>query len=175
MAMRWPWTIVLLAGLCIAATSAAAADMPQDQTQFIAIVERFDHAYTQAGSDIVKSAARLQRAKAIWDAIRTPVVRNWTAMVFKVSSTQEAKGILKLALSTEVWVTTSSDTISDVGHNTLIDPKSPLFDQAVLLKKNQQVLALNCCTAANAWLAYITEGPAPRSAALFDTAVVTRQ
>ena len=37
-------------------------------------------------------------------------------------------------------VTTWNDSIADVGDHTLIDPKSPLFDQTVLLKKNQQVL-----------------------------------
>jgi hypothetical protein len=133
MTVRWTWIILLLAGLCEAA---AAGDMPQDQKQFIEIVERFDRAYAQAVSDIAKDATRLQRAKAICAATRTPVVQNWTGMVFKVSSNRE----LTLALSTQIWVTTWNDSISDIGDNTLIDPKSPLFDQAVLLKKNQQVL-----------------------------------
>lgn len=137
MTMRWTWIIVLLAGLC---ETAAAGDMPQDQKQFIEIVERFDRAYAQAGNDIAKIATRLQRAKAICAAIRTPGVQNWTGTVFKVSSNQEGKGFLELALSTDIWVTTWSDSMSDTGYNTLIDPKSPLFDQAVLLKKNQQVL-----------------------------------
>jgi hypothetical protein len=137
MVVRWPWVMLLLAGLCVAA---AAGDTPQDQKEFIQIVERFGRAYTQADTDVAKTAARLQRGKAICDAIRTPVVQNWTGTVFKVSSSREGKGILKLALSTDIWVTTSNDSISDIGRNTLIAPESPLFDQAVLLKKNQQVL-----------------------------------
>jgi hypothetical protein len=129
--------ILLLAGLCEAA---AAGDMPQDQKQFIEIVERFDRAYAQADRDIAKDATRLQRAKAICAAIRTPLVQNWTGTVFKVSSNREGKGVLELTLSTHMRVTTWNDTIADIGDNTLIDPKSPLFDQAILLKKNQQVL-----------------------------------
>jgi hypothetical protein len=39
--------------------------MPQDQKQFIEIVERFDRTYAQAESYIAKDATRLQRAKAI--------------------------------------------------------------------------------------------------------------
>jgi hypothetical protein len=137
MTVRWTWIIVLLTGLCVAA---AAGDMPQDQKQFIEIIERFHRAYTQADSDITKDAARLQRAKAICAAIRTPVVQNWTGTVLKVSSNREGKGVLELTLSTHMRVTTWNDSIADVGDHTLIDPKSPLFDQTVLLKKNQQVL-----------------------------------
>jgi hypothetical protein len=138
MTMRWRWIIVLLlAGLC---ERANAGDMPQDQKQFIGIVERFDRAYAQADNDMTKSATRLQRAKAICAAIRTPVVRNWTGTVFKVSSNREGKGVLELTLSTHMRVTTWNDSIADTGDNALIDPKSPLFDQTVLLKKNQQVL-----------------------------------
>ena len=137
MTVRWTWIILLLVGLCGAA---AAGDMPQEQKQFIEIVERFDRAYAQADSDIAKEATRLQRAKAICAAIRTSVVQNWTGTVFKVSSNREGKGVLELTLSTHMRVTTWNDSIADIGDNTLIDPKSPLFDQAVLLKKNQQVL-----------------------------------
>jgi hypothetical protein len=137
MTMRWTWMILLLAGLCEAA---AAGDMPQDQKQFVEIVERSDRAYAQADSDIAKDATRLQRAKAICAAIRTPLVQNWTGTVFKVSSNREGKGVLELTLSTHMRVTTWNDSIADIGDKTLIDPKSPLFDQAILLKKNQQVL-----------------------------------
>ncbi len=137
MTVRWTWITLLLMVLCKAAV---AGDMPQDQKQFIDIVERFDRSYAQADSDIAKDATRLQRAKAICAAIRTPVVHNWTGMVFKVSSNREGKGVLELMLSTHVRVTTWNDSIADIGDNTLINPKSPLFDQAVLLKKNQQVL-----------------------------------
>ena len=137
MTMRWTWMILLLAGLCQAA---AAGDMPQDQKQFVEIVERFDRAYAQADRDIARDATRLQRAKAICAAIRTPLVQNWTGTVFKVSSNREGKGVLELTLSTHMRVTTWNDSIADIGDKTLIDPKSPLFDQAILLKKNQQVL-----------------------------------
>jgi hypothetical protein len=137
MTMRWTWIILLLAGLCEVAT---AGDMPQDQKQFIDVVERFDRAYAQADNDITKSATRPQRAKAICAAIRTPVVRNWMGTVFRVASNREGKGVLELTLSTHTRVTTWNDSVADIGDNTLIDPKSPLFEQTVLLKKNQQVL-----------------------------------
>ncbi len=137
MTVRWTWITLLLVGLCEAAI---AGDMPQDQKQFIDIVERFDRAYAQADSDIAKDATRLQRAKAICAAIRTPTVHNWTGTVFKVLSNREGMGFLELTLSAHMRITTWNDSIADIGDNTLIDPKSPLFDQAVLLKKYQQVL-----------------------------------
>jgi len=135
--MRLTGITILLAGLCKAAV---AGDMPQDQKQFIDIIERFDRAYAQADSDIAKDATRLQRAKAICAAVRTPAVHNWTGTVFKVSSSREGKGVLELTLSAHMRITTWNESIADIGDNTLIDPKTPLFDQAVLLKKNQQVL-----------------------------------
>jgi hypothetical protein len=136
MTVRWTWIILLLAGFCEAA---AAGDMPQDQKQFIEIVERFHGAYTQGDIDTAKNV-RLQRAKAICTAIRTRVVQNWTGTVFKVSSNREGKGVLELMLSTHMRITTWNDSNADVGDHTLIDPKSPLFDQTVLLKKNQEML-----------------------------------
>jgi hypothetical protein len=137
MTARWTWIALLLIGLCKAAV---AGDMPQDQKQFIDIVEHFDRAYAQADSDVAKDATRLQRARAICAAVRTPAVHNWTGTVFKVSSNREGKGVLGLTLSAHMRITTWSESIADIGDNTLIDPKTPLFDQAVLLKKNQQVL-----------------------------------
>ena len=134
MTVRWTWITLLLAGL---SQTAAAGDMPQDQKQFIEIVEHFHGAYAQSDNDIAKDATRLQRAKAICAAVRTPLVHNWTGTVFKVSTNREGKGVLELTLSTYMRITTS---IADGGDNTLIDPKSPFFDQTVLLKKNQQVL-----------------------------------
>src|SRR6516164_2551774 len=136
MTIRRRGVIILLAGLC----QAAAAAEIQDQQQFIELVERFHGVYTRTDNDIAKDASRLQRAKAICAAVRTPLVHNWTGTVFKVSSNREGKGVLELTLSTHVRVTTWNDSIADVGDHTLIDPKSPLFDQTVLLKKNQQVL-----------------------------------
>ena len=132
MTVRWTWIILLLAGLCEAA---AAGDMPQDQKQFIEIVERFHDAYTQGDNDIAKDATRLQRAKAICAAIRTPVVQNWTGSVFKVSSNREGKGILELTLSTHMGITTWNDSIADVGDHTLIDPKSPCSTRRYFLKR----------------------------------------
>jgi hypothetical protein len=137
MTVRWTCITLLLAGLCEAVV---AGEMPQDQKQFIDIVELFDRAYAQADSDIAKDATRLQRAKAICATIRTPAVQNWTGTVFKVSSNREGKGVLELMLSTHMRITTWNDSIADVGDHTLINPKSPLFDQTVLLKKNQEVL-----------------------------------
>jgi hypothetical protein len=138
MTVRWTLVILLLTGLCEAAV---AGDMPQDQKQFIDIVERFGRAYTQADSDVAKNATRLQRAKAICAMIRTPVVQNWTGTVFKVSSNRDGgKGALEVTLSAHISVSTWNDSVADIGDNTLIDPKTPLFDQAVFLKKNQQVL-----------------------------------
>jgi hypothetical protein len=136
MTVRWTLIILLLTGLCEAAV---AGDMPQDQKQFIEIVEHFQSAYTQGDSGIAKDA-RLQRAKAICAAIRTPGVQNWTGTVFKVSSNRQGKGALEVTLSTHISVSTWNDSVADIGDNTLIDPKSPLLDQVVLLKKDQQVL-----------------------------------
>lgn len=51
MISRQIWIALLFAGLCEAAV---AGDMPQDQKQFLQIVERFDHAYVQAENDILR-------------------------------------------------------------------------------------------------------------------------
>jgi len=132
MTVRRTSIIILLAGLCEAA---AAGDMPQDQKQFIEIVEHFHNGYTQRDSDIAKNATRLQRAKAICAAARTHVVRKWTGTVFKVSTSREGKGVLELTLSTHMGITTWNDSIADVGDHTLIDPKSPCSTRRYFLKR----------------------------------------
>jgi hypothetical protein len=114
MTVRWTWITLLLAGL---SQTAAAGDMPQDQKQFIEIVEHFHGAYAQSDNNIAKDATRLQRAKAICAAVRTPLVHNWTGTVFKVSTNREGKGVLELTLSTYMRITTS---IADGGDNTAI-------------------------------------------------------
>ncbi len=66
--------------------------MPQDQKQFIDIVERFDRVYAQADSDIAKDATRLQRGKAICAAIRTPVVLTGRVWFPRFRQTEKAGG-----------------------------------------------------------------------------------
>ena len=134
---RQIWIILLLVGI---GEAAFAGEMSQEQRQFVDIVDRFDRAYAQAGSDKAKETTRLQRAKAICEAIRTSAVQHWSGTVFKISTRREGKASLELTLSTHVRVTTWNDPVADIGDNTLIDPKSALFDQVILLKKDQQVL-----------------------------------
>jgi len=118
---------------------AEPTDVPQDQKAFMDVIDRFVRAYAAAQNDMAKGATRPQRAKAICATLRSPVIRGWIGTVYKLSSNNEGRGVLELALSDHLWVKTWNNVISDTMDHTLIDPEDPIFAKTAALKEHQKV------------------------------------
>ena len=54
-------------------------------------------------------------------------VQDWVGTIYELSSNSEGKGVLSVQISDNVYIKTWNNKLSDIGHDTLIDPNSSLF------------------------------------------------
>jgi hypothetical protein len=59
--------------------------------------------------------------------------------IYSLSSNSDGLGVLMVAVAPGVYINTWNNAVSDVVHNTLIQPSSPLFAKASQLKEGQKV------------------------------------
>ncbi len=122
-----------------AASAPIALQLPPDQTAFINAAEAGKTAYKAAGNEMAKGATRPQRGRALCQAVHMPNVKGWRGQVETLSSNSDGKGILAVRISRDVVVKTWNNDLSDIGDNTLLNPASTVFAQAVALKAGQAV------------------------------------
>lgn len=123
-----------------AAVARVAAQVPSSQREFITVVEAGRSAYRAGANDMQKGASRPARAKAICSALGSSrVVSDWVGQVYKLSSNGDGKGVLSIKIAPEVTVATWNNSMSDIGHQTLIESDSVLFRTASALSQGQWV------------------------------------
>jgi hypothetical protein len=110
------------------------------ETLLIAAVERARAAYAAGANDMAKGAARPARAKEICAILKDNLyVINWPGKVEKLSSNSDGFGVLAIQIDNGMSIKTWNNALSDIQDETLIDPSSAIFQQAVLLKEGQKV------------------------------------
>jgi hypothetical protein len=117
----------------------AAIPLPDDQAAFVQIVQAAQKASGSAENDMQKGGVRANREKQLCSSLPALAVTEWIGDVYEVSSNSDGKGVLTLTVAAGVYVKTWNNDVSDVMHNTLIDPSSTVFGQASQLKEGQKV------------------------------------
>jgi hypothetical protein len=117
----------------------AAVPLPDDQAAFVQIVQTAQKTSGSAENDMQKGGVRANREKQLCASLPALAVIEWVGDVYEVSSNSDGKGVLTLTVAAGVYVKTWNNDVSDVMHNTLIDPSSALFGQASQLKEGQKV------------------------------------
>jgi len=108
------------------------------------IIDEFADRYRSAPNDMAKGLVRRDRALTLCKIVAPAngMVREWAGTVETLSATGDGRGVLAVRISQHVVLTTTnnslSETISDF--KSLIDPDSPLFQDAVKLALRQQVV-----------------------------------
>jgi len=114
--------------------------IPDQQQQFLSIVDDFAAKYKAAPNDMAKGGLRPQRAKAICDLMKNPKVTDWVGTVRELSSNSAGKGVLVVSMSKITNAGTWNNSLSDIGDKTLIEPGTPLHEAAIQLKKKQSIV-----------------------------------
>jgi hypothetical protein len=122
-----------------AAVTTANSAAPKIQKMFVASVTKARETYNAAPNDMAKGAARPARAKEICSELKSLSADNWTGLVSSQSSNGDGKGVLSIEIGPSIYLKTWNNSLSDTGANTLIEPESPLFARAVLLKVGSPV------------------------------------
>jgi hypothetical protein len=114
--------------------------MPTAEKSVIDAVEQARRDYASASNEMQEGAARPTRARAICAALPDRQARRWIGNVSEVSSNSEGRGVLYIKISSGVQVTTWNNALSDTGDNTLIEPSSSVYRQALSLTIGQGVI-----------------------------------
>ena len=112
---------------------------PQVQTDFVNFVINAQKEAKTADNDMQKGGVLAKRDKKICDILSSKRATDWTGTVKTVSSNNDGKGVLSIAIAKNVDITTWNNAFSDTFDKTLIEPGTSLFNAAASLKKNEQV------------------------------------
>ena len=113
--------------------------MPAAERAVIDAVEQARQDYASGANDMQKGASRPTRARSICAAIPDRRAAQWVGNVSEISSNGEGSGVLNIVVAPNVQVKTWNNALSDSFDNTLIDPSSDLYRQALTLKVGQAV------------------------------------
>ncbi|MFG1409473.1 hypothetical protein V5G24_00035 [Xanthobacter sp. VTT E-85241] len=126
--------------LAMAAEFPEFPTMPEQQKRFIAAIEAARDTYSKGANDMAKGAARPARAKEICSILKGSQPKAWVGVIYDLSTNGDGKGVMEVTIGPNVYVKTWNNSLSDISDKTLIDPSSPLFQSAVVLKEGQKVI-----------------------------------
>ncbi len=113
--------------------------LPPTQAAFLAAIDGTRKAFRKGENDLRKGAARMQRAKALCDALPSRVARDWLGVVTELTSNGAGKGAMTVRVGDDVTVATWHDWLSDTGHWTLMQAGTPVHDAAMGLAVGDKV------------------------------------
>jgi hypothetical protein len=114
---------------------------PPAEIRFIDIVRQGAASYAAGTNDMAKGAAKPARAAAFADLFASghTILIPWTGKIETLSTNGDGKGVLKVRIAQGITVSTTNNDFSDIGEETLIDPRSRVFQQAERLREGQLV------------------------------------
>lgn len=112
---------------------------PPDQIAVVQAVTNAQSASRDVDNDLQRGAVLRDRTNAICSTLSSKSVAGWTGVVETLDANGEGKGVVAIDIAEDVQVKTWNNAFSDIMDETLIDPSSPLFDQALSLSEGQVV------------------------------------
>jgi len=121
------------------AEKALAGFMPASEAAFIRTIINARRQYDAGQTEMAKGAARPARKMAICNVLAGVDVTDWVGKISTLSTNNDGRGVLAIAIDDKIWVTTYNNAVSDIGDHTLIDPNSTLYRRALNLQPGQIV------------------------------------
>ena len=110
------------------------------QQQFLFVIEKARRTYTAATNDLLKGAARVQRKNDICAVLKTRSLTGWIGTLTTLSSNSDGKGVVSVAIGENVALGTFNNAFSDLGTDTLLEPGSSVYQNAIQLTPGDQVV-----------------------------------
>lgn len=117
----------------------APVAMPEDERQFIRVVQESRAAFQRAPNEMAQGGTRAQRREEICKILVGSRISGWSGQIRKLGSNNDGKGVLELRLSDGLSLVTWNNDFSDLSDGTLIDPSSPLFQGLSHMKVGDNV------------------------------------
>ncbi|MCP9626660.1 hypothetical protein NML43_06130 [Rhodopseudomonas palustris] len=113
--------------------------LPNAELALISTVENARDAYAAGANDMAKGSARPARAKGLCSLMKSPVAKDWIGELATLSSNSDGWGVLAVKINSNIVLKTWNNAVSDAADKTLIDPNSPVFKKAAVLRTGQRV------------------------------------
>lgn len=114
-------------------------DYPEDQAEFIKIIEIAKSEIDAAETDLQKSVALRNRDKQLCAVMTGNKVVNWTGIIKNIGANGEGKAYVDIEIADRVRVQTWNNAFSDISDNTLIPTSSKFFNDLVAMAKGDVV------------------------------------
>jgi len=122
-----------------AATVPPAPGEPEDERQFVALVQRYSKSYVSAQNDMIRGLLRPQRATAICE-LKLGSVSGWYGTVYNLRPTNGGKGILAVTIAHNITLSTTDSEFTDwLGMRTLIPVGSTVYAAVMALKEGERI------------------------------------
>lgn len=122
------------------APDAEASTLPQDQLEFVQLVDDYRQQIRGESNDLRESALLRERDEALASLLGPQLtVENWTGTISEIGANGEGKAYVEIEIADDVRVGTWNNAFSDFDANTLIEPSSPLFDTLLTMDEGATV------------------------------------
>ncbi len=119
---------------------AAPDPRPADQVEFVDIVLVGQADAKNAENDMQLGAILNQRDQQLCQVLNSnKTVSNWIAEVADVSANSDGKGVITLLIAKDAELGTWNNAFSDISHQTLVEPNTPIFNTGASLKRGDIV------------------------------------
>jgi hypothetical protein len=113
--------------------------LPQLQISFLKVIDDARQTYANGQTDLQKGAARPARARALCALLAGQRIAGWVGTVADLRTNNEGRGVISIDVGQRTYLMRHNNAFSDYGHETMLDPESPLFAVATSLKKGDKV------------------------------------
>lgn len=114
--------------------------LPEQENTFINAIQAGIEAAENSNTELQRGAALSQRDNLICSLLPPGKrISEWIGTVAHIGANSDGHGILEIEIANKITVATWNNAISDVMHETLIDPSSPIFPIAASLQKGDMV------------------------------------
>jgi len=115
-------------------------EIPQDQENFIKLIESFYEGYKQAPNDLKKSALRAERKISIENFLQSLNVKGWVGKLRTMGTNSDGKAYIEIELEgSKIEVRTWNNALSDISDQTLINNGSDLYNNISELSKGTRI------------------------------------
>jgi hypothetical protein len=118
-------TVVMAAALCLAAQ--ARAEVPKSEADFIATITDARTVYEIQGTPAKKTALVKEMVRRWKSILPGGAIQGWTGKIVELNANKGGRLYLAIRIADRVNLMTWRTAFTDLGHGTLISPKSPLY------------------------------------------------
>jgi len=113
---------------------------PNDQLQFLSIVEAYGQQYSDAPNELKRSSIAKQRDKALGDATDRGRISGWIGTLERMGTNGDGDAYISIEVGSKAAVKTWNNAVSDVGSRTLIKNGSELYGRIAELNEGMPVV-----------------------------------